>query len=96
MANPNAARSLAKTRATGLRRARGQALNVLGLGTFGAGHNFETDHFALIQGLKPIPDNRRVMHEDIRAGFLDDEAKPMLVIEPFYFATGHNFPLLKV
>ena len=36
------------------------------------------------------------MDEDIRAAFLNDEAKPMLVIEPFYFATGHSFPLPKV
>jgi hypothetical protein len=33
------------------------------------------------------------MDEDIRAAILNDKAKPMLVIEPFYLATGHSFPL---
>ena len=36
------------------------------------------------------------MDEDIRAGVLNDEPKPMPVIEPFYLATGHSFPLPKV
>jgi hypothetical protein len=80
----------------GLSRARAQTLNVLSLETFGAGHDLKTDHLALIQGLKPFPDNRRVMHKDIRAGFLNDEAKPVPVIEPFYFAAGHSFPLPNV
>ena len=33
------------------------------------------------------------MHEHIRTGILNDEPKPMPVIEPFYFATGHSIPL---
>ena len=80
----------------GLRRARAQALDLLGFRSLFAGNNFEIDLLALIQRLEPNADNRRVMDEDIRAPILYDKTKPMPVIEPFYLATGHSSPLPKV
>ena len=79
-----------------LRRAQALALDVLGLGSFLTGHNVENDSFALIKRLETSPRNRRMMHEHVRPTFLNDEAEPMLVIEPFYFATGHSIPLPSV
>ena len=37
--------------------------------------------------------NSRVMHEDILARILGDETKPLLIVEPLDFATGHNLLL---
>ena len=68
----------------GLRRVQALALDVLGLGSFFTGHNVENDSFAFTQRLETSPRNRRMMHEHVRPTFLHDEAKPMLVIEPFY------------
>ena len=78
-----------------LRRARVQALDVLGFRTLLAGNDLEADLLALSQRLETNPDNRRVVDEDIRAAILKDKAEPMPVIEPFYFATGHSLPLPK-
>jgi hypothetical protein len=86
----------AETRANVLRRLLVQTLDVLGFGTFFAYHDVEANLFALIQRLESNPDNCRVMYEDIWTGILNDETKPMPVIEPFYSATGHSFPLPKV
>ena len=100
MANPKACRSRAEYRREIGRPVYGRvwplALDVLGLGSLFTRHNVEDDLLALIQRLEPSPHNRRMMHEDIRPALLHDEAEPMSVIEPLYFATGHSFPLPSV
>jgi hypothetical protein len=72
------------------------ALDVLGLGSLFPSHNVENNLFALVQRLETSPRNRRMMHKDIRAALLHDEAEPVPVIKPFYFATGHSMPLPSV
>ena len=79
-----------RNRTDSLRRVRTVALDVLSFGSFRARHNIEHDSLTFVQRLKTSPCNRRMMHKHIRPPFLHDEAEPMLVIEPFYFATGHN------
>ena len=79
-----------------LRRVRVLALDVLGLGSFFTGHNVEDNSFAFIKRLETSPRNRRMMHEHVWPTFLHDEAEPMFVIEPFYFAAGHSIPLPSV
>src|SRR5207244_8851917 len=69
------------------------ALDVLGLQAFGAFDNFEVHNFPFVQGFEPLSLNGGVMHEDILAGILGDEAKPFLIVEPLDFTTGHNLLL---
>lgn len=76
-----------------LRCVRVLALDVLGLGSLFTRHNVENDSFAFNKRLETSPRNRRMMHEHVRSTFLHDEAEPMFVIEPFYFATGHSTTL---
>ena len=93
---PAACAAAAEIPANGLRRLLARTLDVCGFGTLFACDDVEADLLALVQRLETIPDNRRVMDEDIGAAILNDKAKPMLVIEPFYLATGHSFALPKI
>jgi len=67
-----------------------QALDVLGLQSFFAGDDVERDLFTLVQSLETGPDNGRVVDENILAGILGDETKPLFIVEPLYFAASHN------
>jgi hypothetical protein len=66
------------------------AFDVFGLQTLFARNNIEVDVIAFVQGSEAIALDRAVMDEDVLTGFLGDEAKPVFVIKPLYFATGHN------
>jgi hypothetical protein len=66
------------------------AFDVFGLQTLFARNNVEVDIVAFVQGPEPFSLDRAVMDEDVLTGFLGDEAKPVFVIKPLYFATGHN------
>ena len=70
-----------------------RALNILRLQTFGALDNLKVNDFAFIQGFKALSLDGSVMNKHILAGFLGDEAKPFLIVEPLDFATGHNLLL---
>lgn len=72
-----------------------QSLDVLGFESFITGDDFEANFFPFIQCLEALSGNLRMMHKDILAGILGNEAKPFFVIEPFYLTTGHNFSLLR-
>ena len=65
-------------------------MNVLCFEPFGSFNHFELDHFAFLQGFETLAENGGVMNEDILAAILNDEAKTLLVIEPFYFAASHR------
>jgi hypothetical protein len=65
------------------------ALDVLRFQSFLTRDNVKDDLVALIQGFETLPQNRGMMDENILAGVLSNKAKPSLIIEPFYFATGH-------
>src|SRR6266704_3728963 len=66
------------------------ALDILGLGPFLAINHFKTDIFSFVQGFVPLPQNRRMVDENILSGFLGDKTKTAFVVEPFDFSTGHN------
>jgi hypothetical protein len=66
------------------------AFDVFGLQTLFARNNIEVDIVALVQSPKPIALDCAVMDEYVLTRFLGDEAKPVFVIKPLYFATGHN------
>ena len=65
------------------------ALDVLGFEPLFARDNIEGDFVALVESFKTLTHNRGMMDEDVLARVLSNEAKPSLIIEPFYFATGH-------
>ena len=71
-------------------RLRLGAFDVFGLQTLFARNNVEVDVVAFVQSPEPFALDRTVMDEDVLSGFLGDEAKPVFVIKPLYFATGHN------
>src|SRR5437016_5378107 len=52
------------------------------------------NYLPFVQSFEPLSLDGGVMHEYILAGFLGDEAKPFLVVEPLDFTTGHNLLLL--
>jgi len=66
------------------------AFDVFSLQTLFARNNIEVDVVAFVQGPEAFALDRAVMDEDVLTGFLGDEAKPVFVIKPLYFATGHN------
>jgi hypothetical protein len=70
------------------------ALDVLGLQPFIAADNVKGDFVAFIEGLEPRAHDGRMMHKDILPGILSDEAKPLFIIEPLDFATGHKLLLI--
>src|SRR5258708_3462195 len=76
------------SRGPALNRAR--LLNVLGLGSLIARDDVEGHWITFIQHLEPLTGNRRVLHDNIFAPILRDKAKALLVVPPFYFATGHK------
>jgi len=82
-----------RARVAGQLRLRLGALDVLGLQAFGAFDNFKVNDFPFVQGFEALTLNRGVMHENILAGILGDEAKPFFIIEPLDFTTGHNLLL---
>ncbi len=75
---------------------RALALDVLGLEALLTGDNVEDNLFALVQGFVTSSEDGGVMYEDVLAAVLNDEAEPVLVIEPLNFATGHSFALPSV
>src|SRR5690242_11773763 len=66
------------------------ALHVLRLQAFVAGDRLKGHGLPLVQGFIAGTQNGRVMHKYILPGFLGDKTKTLLVIEPLYFAAGHN------
>ena len=67
-----------------------QPLDVLGFKSLVARQHIERDFLAFIQRLKTPADDGRVMHKNVLTGFLSDETKPLLIVEPLYFATRHT------
>ena len=82
-----------RARVAGQLRLRLGALDVLGLQAFGAFDNFKVNDFAFVQGLETLSLYGGVMNEHILAGLLGDEAKPLFIVEPLDFTTGHNLLL---
>ena len=68
------------------------ALHILGLGPFIAIDYLETDVFSFVQGFVPLPQNRRMVDENILSGLLGDKTETAFVVEPFDFSTGHIVP----
>src|SRR5437016_618054 len=66
------------------------ALHILGLGPFVAVDYLKTDVFSFVQGFVALPQNRRMVDENILSGFLGDKTETAFVVEPFDFSTGHN------
>jgi len=65
------------------------ALDIMGFQPFFAGDDLEGNLVAFIQGFESLTRDGRVVHEDILAGILGDEAEPFFVVEPLDFAAGH-------
>ena len=73
------------------------AFDVFGLQTLFARNNVEVDVVAFVQSSEAFSLDRAIVDEDVLTGFLGDEAKPVFVVKPLYFATGHNaLSLLKL
>ena len=72
------------------------AFDVFGLQSLFARNNIEVDVVAFIEGSKSVTLDRAVMDEDVLTGLLGDEAKPVFVIKPLNFATGHNVLSLEI
>jgi hypothetical protein len=66
------------------------ALDVFSYQTFFAGDDLEGNFVAFVQGFESLTRYGRMMHEDILARTLGDEAEAFFVIEPFDFAASHN------
>jgi hypothetical protein len=64
-------------------------VNILGFEPFVTGNYLEDDFFSLVQSFITLALNRAEVDEDVLAGILRNKAKPFLVVEPLYFATGH-------
>jgi hypothetical protein len=56
----------------------------LGLEAFGALNHFKLNFLIFLERFKPFPLDGGMMHKDIGAVFLRNEAKPFGIIEPFY------------
>jgi hypothetical protein len=67
-----------------------RALDVLGFQSFVTDNHLEQNVFTLIQGLKPRADDGRMVYEHVLAGILRNKPKPLFIVEPLHFATGHN------
>lgn len=63
------------------------ALNVLGLGSLIAAHDFKIDFFPFVKSFEACSKNGGVMNEHVLSGILSNETETLLVIEPFYFTT---------
>jgi hypothetical protein len=66
------------------------AFDVFGFETFFAGDNVKVDLVAFVQRPKTLALNGAVVNKDVLAAFLRYETKPVLIVEPLYFAAGHN------
>ncbi len=66
------------------------SLDVFGLKAFFAGDDVEVDFVTFIQSAEAVPLNGAIMNKNVLTGFLCDETKPMFIVEPLYFAAGHN------
>src|SRR5216683_2878298 len=66
------------------------ACDVLGLGAFFTVHDLKVNEFAFHQRFVAGALDRGMMDENVLAGFLGNEAKTSLVVEPLNFSTGHN------
>ena len=64
-------------------------MDVLGFQPSITHDHIEGDFVPLIEGLESVSHNRSMVDENVLTGFLSNKAKPSLIIEPFYFATGH-------
>ena len=69
------------------------AMNVLRLQAFCAFDNLKVDYLPFVQGFETLALNGGVMYEYILTGLLGDETKPLFIVEPLDFATGHNLLL---
>src|SRR2546423_15274795 len=68
-----------------------EGLNVHCLGSLVAGLGVIGDPGALCEGAKALGCNRRVMDEEVLAGFIGgDEAKPLVVVEPLHGSSCHG------
>jgi hypothetical protein len=71
------------------------AMNVLGLQALIARGDVKNDFFTFHQGLVAAALDGSEMNEHVLTGILCDKAKPLFVIEPLNFATGHSSLLVK-
>src|SRR3989338_6297995 len=70
--------------------------DVRGLETLGAFLDFELHFVTFGQRAEPFRRDRRVMHEDVRATILLDEAETLRVVEPLHLALRHTVLLLNI
>lgn len=67
-------------------------LYIRGVGAFGALGDFEFNLVPLFQGFEPLPDNRRMVNEDILLSADFDESEALLIVKPLYASSGHQTP----
>ena len=65
------------------------ALNILSFQAFTAINDFKVDEFALVQGLETVPEDGRVVDENVLTRLLSDEPEAFLVVKPLDAASGH-------
>jgi hypothetical protein len=70
--------------------------DLVGGRTLGALDDLETHPGAFLQGFEALGLDGSVVHEDIRAAILLDEAKTLGIVKPFYRAFSHFLLLLSV
>src|SRR4051812_6819715 len=69
---------------------KSRELNLLRFGSFFRGHYLKRYVIAGIEHLKPLTDNRCVVHKHVLPRVLRNEPKTTFIVPPFHFATRHN------
>jgi hypothetical protein len=71
------------------------ALHICGFQALVTGNDFKDYGFAFGQRLVSVAENGGMMHEDIPARILSNEAKAHFIVKPLNFATSHIRPDLR-